>query len=46
MSKVTITERRCARCGKIGVVVWPTKRCDDCTELAKKQARRQMKVSG
>ena len=45
MSKVTITERRCERCGKIGVVAWPNKKCDDCAELAKKQARRQIGVT-
>ena len=45
MAKITITERRCERCGKIGVAPWPTKRCDTCAALKKKQERRQIKVS-
>jgi lipopolysaccharide biosynthesis regulator YciM len=35
MPKITITERRCDRCGKIGTVPWPNKKCPDCTKWAK-----------
>jgi hypothetical protein len=44
MPKITITERRCKRCEKIGTMPWPTGWCPDCAVWAKKNPAKATKV--
>ena len=45
MSKITITERRCNRCGKIGTSPWPEGKCPACAAWTKKSPTKIAQVS-
>jgi hypothetical protein len=44
MSKITITERRCKRCGKIGTTPWPGGTCPACVAWKKESPTKRVQV--
>ena len=45
MPKITITERRCNRCGKIGTTPWPGGKCPECVVWTKKNPTKVVRMN-